>query len=145
MILSGIVHGFGCLNGFFKAKVMIFPLECHSQGIKTHTYFSNPHNEIVMLNHRPMRPRVVGLMRPRVIGEGNLLVLGWIKYLLRTKVQVSFTNHVQHLKAPRPRYKCQWIPLQSHAWFFEVSSMDIDSSIICLRPKSQYCSLYHHF
>ena len=60
-------------------------------------YFVFPLSMSKVLNHRTMRPCVVGGV--------NLLILGWIRDFLSLKVQVSSTDHVQDLKAPRPRYK----------------------------------------
>ena len=118
------------------AKAMTFPLECYSQGIETLIHFSNPHNGIDILNLRTLTPSMVGLMRPCVVGGENHIILGWIRDFLSPKVQVSSTGHVQDLKAPRPRYKDHWIPLQIHAWFFEELSMAIDYSMVYLGTKA---------
>ena len=84
------------------------------------------------------------IVRPYVVGGGDHIILGWIRDFLSPKVQVSSTDHVQELKAPRPRYKAQWIPLQFHAWFFEAFSMALDSLMVYLWPKAWSSLLEHH-
>ena len=83
---------------------------------------------------------MVGLMRQCVAGGSNLLSLVWIKYFLSPKIHVSLTDHVQDLKAPIPKYKYQWIPFQSHEWYFRALSMALGSSMVYLGPKAWSCS-----